>query len=843
MIERAAPTSTAVRMARGNSVAEKYSALFHLSETLISNRDPEELLRVLASELHRVIDFHYLGVGVCCQPKREFYLRVFDGTGTPAEIPRLAPEEMMSWWVYEEQQPLVIPFVDREVRFPAARAVLQGSGIRSICVFPLTTVHRRLGGLAFGSREADAYSEEEQAFMRLVANQVALALDAAISHKELLRSEAYLAEGQRLSRVGNWAWKPDTGEIFGSREFYRIIDFDPVKATPTQEILFSLLHADDRPQVEQQVKEMIAAKADRELNFRILLPSGAVKHIHEVCHVVLDKRGDLVEIIGSFMDVTERKVAEEALVLARAELERKNQRLKLLLDVTNQVVSNLDLQDLLQAISKSVRDVMQCDGVGVMLPDDEGLQLRFYALDFPECGNCAQEECVIAVDESPEGNAFRTGKAVMMNREVTAADVDVNAADRCEGAKSSCFVPLMSRNRSAGVLSLTRLGRGTFSADDIDFLSQLANQIAIAVENASVYRQIAVLKDKLAQENLYLEDEIRRTMNFEEIVGESPALLRALQEVETVAPTDSTVLIYGETGTGKELVARAIHDRSSRRSNAFVKLNCAAIPTGLLESELFGHEKGAFTGAIAQRIGRFELANRGTIFLDEVGEIPLELQPKLLRVLQEREFERLGNARTLHTDARLIAATNRDLAALVEGQKFRADLFYRLNVFPVRVPPLRERPEDIPILVRHFAQQFSRRMNKTIETIASETMRVLARYPWPGNIRELQNLIERAVILSAGPVLKIDSSELKQQAAANGNERIAKPDTLEEAERKHILAVLEDTNWVLGGPNGAAARLDLKRSTLQFRMRKLGISRPSLQGRVSSYTGREQVLS
>jgi formate hydrogenlyase transcriptional activator len=834
MSQRAAPAGTGVQVARDNSVAKRHNALFRLSERLILNPDPEGLLKVLASELREVIEFHYLGVGVHCEFTDELCLRLFDASGSPIQIPKLIPEETAIWRVYQEQKPLVIPFLDRETRFPAAREVFRESGIRSVCVLPLTTVRRRVGGLAVGSREADAYGEEEQGFLRLVANQVALAFDAAFSHEALLRSEAYLAEGQRLSRIGNWAWNPATGEIFGSREFFRIIEFDSSKSKPTQEILVSLLHAGDRARVEQQVKEMIAAKADRELDFRIVLPSGVVKHIHEMCRLVLDERGELVEIIGSFMDVTERKIAEEALLLARAELERKNQRLKLLLDVTNQVVSNLELQDLLQAISKSVRDVMQCDGVGVLVPDDDGRQLRLYALDFPECKDCAQEQDVIAIDDSPEGTAFQTRKTVVMNREDSLAVAPAgNPTDRCEGAKSSCFVPLVGRNRSVGVLKLTRLGQSTFSVDDVDFLSQVASQIAIAVENALVYQQIAELRDQLAQENLYLEDEIRRTMNFEEIVGESPALLRVLRDVETVAPTDSTVLIYGETGTGKELIARAIHDRSSRRSNAFVKLNCAAIPTGLLESELFGHEKGAFTGAIAQRVGRFELANRGTIFLDEVGEIPLELQPKLLRVLQEREFERLGNARTLRTDARLIAATNRDLAALVEEQKFRADLFYRLNVFPVRVPPLRERPEDIPILVRHFAQQFSRRMNKTIETIASETMRALVRYAWPGNIRELQNLTERAVILSAGPVLKIDSSGLKQQPAANGNGVPAKQDTLEEAERRHILSVLGDSNWVLGGPNGAAARLGLKRSTLQFRMGKLGLSRPGLRSRVS----------
>jgi formate hydrogenlyase transcriptional activator len=294
--------------------------------------------------------------------------------------------------------------------------------------------------------------------------------------------------------------------------------------------------------------------------------------------------------------------------------------------------------------------------------------------------------------------------------------------------------------------------------------------------------------------------------------------------VETVAPTDATVLISGETGTGKELIARAIHQLSPRSAQAFVKLNCAAIPVGLLESELFGHEKGAFTGAIAQRVGRFELANRGTVFLDEIGELPLEVQPKLLRVLQEREFERLGSARTLRTDARLIAATNRELAALVDAQQFRADLFYRVNVFPVHVPPLRERPEDIPLLVGHFVQQFARRMRKTIETIPSDTMQGLLEYPWPGNIRELQNVIERAVILSPGPLLQVPLTDLTPHSPPA---RSTPYDTLAAAERKHILAMLEETGWVLGGPQGAAARLGLKRSTLQFRLRKLGITRPS----------------
>jgi len=408
---------------------------------------------------------------------------------------------------------------------------------------------------------------------------------------------------------------------------------------------------------------------------------------------------------------------------------------------------------------------------------------------------------------------------------LTGSELDQDHIALAEGARSVCHLPLISRDRVLGVLHLGSLQENAFTEDDVAFLSKVAGQVAIAVENARAYGQIADLRDKLAQEKLYLEDEIRSELNFEEIVGKSDALRRVLKEVETVAPTDSTVLIYGETGTGKELIARAVHNLSARGSSAFVKLNCAAIPTGLLESELFGHEKGAFTGAIAQRVGRFELANRGTVFLDEIGEIPLELQPKLLRVLQEREFERLGSSRTLRTDARLIAATNRDLGAMVDEQKFRSDLYYRLNVFPVRVPPLRERPDDIPLLVRHFVQQFSRRTNRNIETIPSETLTALVNYDWPGNIRELQNVIERAVILSKGPVLKVATDDLKPRSATDGTVQLDKNirGLLEHTERKQILSALEQTNWIVAGPNGAAARLGLKRSTLQSRMHKLGV--------------------
>jgi formate hydrogenlyase transcriptional activator len=393
-----------------------------------------------------------------------------------------------------------------------------------------------------------------------------------------------------------------------------------------------------------------------------------------------------------------------------------------------------------------------------------------------------------------------------------------------DGIQSVCAVPLSCAKHRLGCLFIGSVIENAYSGAETRFLSVIATQVAGAIEINRAHGQIAQLKDRLEQQTLYLEDEIREDHGFDEIIGRSAALRSVLREVEIVAPTDSTVLIYGETGTGKELIARAIHDRSARHKNAFVKLNCAAIPTGLLESELFGHEKGAFTGAIAQRIGRFELANHGTMFLDEIGEIPLELQPKLLRVLQEREFERLGNSRTLQTNTRLVAATNRDLDALVGEQRFRSDLFYRLNVFPIRIPSLRQRPEDIPLLVRHFAQQYARRMNKEIASISSETMSALCRYGWPGNIRELQNVVERAVIVSKDSQLRVSLSDLKSHIAPS-QDGVANQ-TLEEAERAHILATLKQTRWVISGPSGAAARLGMNRSTLQFRMKKLGISRP-----------------
>ncbi len=514
--------------------------------------------------------------------------------------------------------------------------------------------------------------------------------------------------------------------------------------------------------------------------------------------------------------------------LYHQQLSRERDRLSVLLEVTNALVTNLDAPELFRSITTCLRRVIPHEFASIALHDAANNQLRVYALDFPTGQGLLREEMTVPAEAAPAGCPITSRQPVLLGPgELHRFPSEIAHALEAEEMKTVCCVPLITHNRVLGTLNVATRRENAFSQADVDLLSQVAAQIAIAVENALAFRQIGELKDKLAEEKLYLEGEIRTEHNFEEIVGESAALKRILKEVETVAPADATVLILGETGTGKELIARAIHSLSPRRDRTFVKLNCAAIPTGLLESELFGHEKGAFTGAIAQKIGRLELAHQGTLFLDEVGDIPLELQPKLLRALHEKEFERLGSTRTIHVDVRLVAATNRDLAQMVNDRQFRADLFYRLNVFPISMPSLRERPEDIPVLVRYFAQEISRRMNRAIETIPAETMNALSRYHWPGNVRELENLIERAVILSPGSVLNVPLAELKRSSETEAGTTTGGATTLADAEREHILRILGETNWIVGGPHGAAARLGMKRTTLQSKMRKLEIARPT----------------
>jgi formate hydrogenlyase transcriptional activator len=544
----------------------------------------------------------------------------------------------------------------------------------------------------------------------------------------------------------------------------------------------------------------------------------------------------------SFLRLIGRVIAfalDDGLNLRRSQ--QHNERLKLLLNLTSRITSNLKFRELLREIAANVREVIQADAAGIAFYDAASAKSRIYVVDFPNARGLVKEEILVT-----PGDAFMRAWESSKPVSLAANDRKELGTERyelvvAEGLNAHCLIPLVSHDRPVGVLILARRGEG-FSTEDVDFLGEASGQIAIAIENAMAYREITQLKDKLAQEKLYLEEEIRSEMNFENIIGNSPPLKHVLELVETVASSDSTVLLLGETGTGKELIARAIHDRSRRKDRTFVKLNCAAIPTGLLESELFGHEKGAFTGAIAQKVGRMELADQGTLFLDEVGDIPIEIQPKLLRALQEREFERLGSTHTRRVNIRLVAATNRDLEKMISAREFRSDLYYRLHVFPIRIPPLRERKEDIPQLVSYFVQKFAKQMQKKIETIAPSVMRGLTAWDWPGNIRELENFIERAVIVTRGKSLEAPLGELRkantielprtdqhengQVAGVGTTSRSDKTSVADEYERKQrdeIIRALTACKGRVGGADGAAARLGMHRTTFVSRMKKYGI--------------------
>jgi formate hydrogenlyase transcriptional activator len=525
-----------------------------------------------------------------------------------------------------------------------------------------------------------------------------------------------------------------------------------------------------------------------------------------VLTAIRDSTGQLIGYAKVTRDFTDRKRAEEAVML----------------QLSGALLANMDVRKLLEAISASLREVIPHDAatLGLYEPATGALMIQFLG---PEGGEPQRGDIRLPVEDSPAGLAFRKGEPVVLERIAEAPFAQGSVVHLTAlGMQSGCWVPLMHRGEAIGTLMVASRIESAFGQREAEMLSEIALHVAMSVSNAVAFRQIAELRDKLSQEKRYLEEEINLENHFEDIVGESAGLRQVLKQIETVAPTDATVLIQGETGTGKELLARAIHRLSHRSERTFIKLNCAAIPAGLLESELFGHEKGAFTGAITRKMGRLELAHEGTLFLDEVGELPLDLQPKLLRALQEREIERLGGNRPISVNVRLIAATNRDLAQMVAEKQFRSDLFYRLKVFPVFAPPLRERRGDIPVLVRHFVATHSRRMGKTITTIPEETMHALTRWGWPGNIRELENLLERAVILTRGPVLYVPIAELKvaDQEAAD-----LESTTLHEAEREHILRVLRETKGQIGGDDGAAARLGLKRTTLNSKLKKLGIQR------------------
>lgn len=554
-------------------------------------------------------------------------------------------------------------------------------------------------------------------------------------------------------------------------------------------------------------------------------PLGGLSFGNSEMGTFVDEDLEVLQMVADQVAVAvENALNVEATQRLQDELARERDRLKLLLDLNNAVVSNLDRPEVVRSIPTSVRKAMQCDAACLALPEPHKQELRIYGLDISESRGFLREQMTLPISGSQAGIAFETGKPFFFGRPPVSLAPISQHVTAVEGFNSGCFIPIMRDSRKLGVLLLLDRREDAFGDSDVEFLEQIVNQVAIALENALSYQELSESKEKLAKERLYLLNELRSEHRLDEIVGSSSALRHVLEQIETVAPTDSTVLIEGETGTGKEVIARTLHNLSSRRERTLVKVNCAAIPAGLLESELFGHEKGAFTGALVQKVGRFELAHKGTLFLDEIGDMPLELQPKLLRVLQEHEFERLGGARSIGVDVRIVAATNRNLGKMVEERQFRADLYYRFNVFPVTLPPLRERRDDIPALVGYFATQYSERMKKSIKTIPSAAMEALVQYDWPGNIRELQNFIERAVILSSDTTLRPPLAELRNPvrvaATTNGDRS-----SLLDAERDHITRVVREADWVLGGNNGAAAKLGVPRTTLIYKMRRLGIPR------------------
>jgi formate hydrogenlyase transcriptional activator len=505
---------------------------------------------------------------------------------------------------------------------------------------------------------------------------------------------------------------------------------------------------------------------------------------------------------------------------------RERDRLRLLLDVNNSVISHLELGNLFQAVSSALRECFHHEYTGLWVFEEGTTQLRSVGMDFPSTRGAIQK--IQSLELTPaEVDEIRSRSPRLINREEFAQLPPKFATPaEAENIHSAVSIPLVSGSKPLGILTLGSTRESTFKQEELGLLLQVGNQVALAMENALAFGKVSEARDQLNTQKAYLEDEIRYDRNLEDIVGKSRALRESLSKAEVVATTEATVLLMGETGTGKELVARLIHNLSSRRNRTFVKLNCAAVPSGLMESELFGHERGAFTGAVTTKSGRFELANQGSLFLDEVGDIPLDLQPKLLRVLQEKEFERLGSTRTLKVDVRLIAATNRDLSHMVAKREFREDLYYRLAVFPIQLPPLRERREDIPVLVEYFVARYAHRMKKRIREIPTAAMRAMAEWTWPGNIRELQNFIERAVILSTGECLEVPLEELRSPRTERASTEPVRSLNLREVERDAILEALSKTHGRISGPGGAAALLGLKRTTLQSRMRLLNI-RPS----------------
>jgi formate hydrogenlyase transcriptional activator len=838
---------------RPRSTGRRYEAVLRLSEALSQCREPEDLTTILSDQLHEFLEF------------LQFYIIVYKAHSTEVEWAVVGREKSLvaayanvpvqqrpSWQAYTTQEPFHIRDWNTDERVPARLKegiAAQGLDVGPLVFVPLTTPHRRLGALGMSGPPGTEYSSEDIGFLGVIGRVVAFAIDdnlnlrlAEAARAELQRQNEKLQRSERelrdvIETIPSMAW---SAAADGAAEFFnrRWLDYAGLTADQAQGWGWTTaVHPDDLKVLVEYWQDVLASGTPGEIEGRLRRFDGVYRWFLFRATPAFDESGKVVKWYGTNTDIEERKNAEQILAI-------QNTRLQLLLKLTSQITSNLELRRVLRAISASIRELMHCDLVHISLPDAAAGTYRVHALDFPESRGFVKEEQLIPPAGLVKRALEKLEPAVRSTANREEFPPDYYELLLAEGIKSQCVIPLVNQGRTVGVLAIARITDNLFTPEDVDFLKEASGQIAIAIENCLAYREVSELKEKLAQEKLYLEQEIRGEMEFGQIVGNSPALRRVLQLVGTVAPSDSTVLLLGETGTGKELFARAIHDGSRRKDRTFVKVNCAAIPTGLLESELFGHEKGAFTGAIIQKIGRLELADQGTLFLDEVGDIPHEIQPKLLRALQEREFERLGSTRTRKVNVRLIAATNRDLEKMVAAHEFRSDLYYRLNVFPIRIPPLRERKEDIPLLVSYFVEKFAKQLQKKIDSIPAAVMKALKAWEWPGNIRELENLVERAVILTRGRSLEAPLSELRKVKVDDGERTPADHDNIArivketikalhanspvsgqgmKKQRDVIVRALTESKGRVGGTEGAAASMGINRTTLLARMKKLGI--------------------
>jgi formate hydrogenlyase transcriptional activator len=839
-------------LAAKEAIVGELTPLVPVFHGLGQQADFDQFLQGLPARLRPNLSFYYLSLVLKKEDGSEqrWYVPNGDGFSTLAGTDSIPVEEPLLSWVMNRQEALVIPDFVSETRFSIVRKSFLERGLRSVCAVPLTTSQRAVGAILIASPESDRYSEYAE-FFRLVADQIAMALDNALSHAELKRFEVL----SRLSQCLAASTLEDLSRNLAAF-LHPFVDFDfldlLVFKEGSSEVLWHSIGRGQLPPPDVPIEETTCwwvyqqqqalCIADWRRDDRFAARREALKKLgfeyRYLCRVPLrtphqrlgmlsvasprphDCSGDEARFLSQVADKVASAVAHaldlERVWSLRDELKFKSAQLRLLLELSNSLAANRGFGDVLKEVTVGTRRLMQSDLAVLGLVDPKSGQFHVNAVDFPE-DPTVDEKAADSLGRALGAHVLDRGKP-WTGRADDFAHENTGSSWTVAGFNNACVLPLVGGDQVLGFLAVGKREDTPYSTDEVDLLSQVSRQLATTAQNALVHGEFEVLQRNPDEERVYRENEIRSDLKFREIVGKSPALYLTLGQIEVVAPTDSAVLIQGETGTGKELLARSIHDLSARRDRPFVKVNCAAIPSGLLESELFGHEKGAFTGAIMRKAGRFELADKGTLFLDEVGDIPLELQPKLLRVLQEHEFERLGSTRTQQVDVRVIAATHRDLKQMVEDGQFRSDLFYRLHVFPIAVPALRDRTEDIPVLVRHFVDKCARRMNRRIETIPSEAMEIFMSYAWPGNVRELQNFIERAVILSPGSVLRPPLAELKSQ------EHNPKVRNLEKAEREHILRALRASNWVIAGPGGAAAKLGMKRTTLAYRIRKLKIS-------------------